>query len=506
MSTLSFIIPSTPATPPRESASLQHHESPAHDGASFDSLIQHALASPARAAHSKAGESVTAPKKPGSTGRPANGSGNKFRQSPGVEDSPASTVAKNSDRAIKSSTDDHNSATDDAEDSDDSAQPSDKIHSPSVSALTAAPIVPFPVPIPPLTLPEGRGIDCTESANESTPAASENGVALPPVQGPTGSVKPKVVGNPTDDVVNDMKLKNFSEPTPSQKETATEAPAAIPAKDPDAASSSTAIQLPHPADNSFERVLKPVIQDLLPMTSDSVGTSSAQQEGQMKKAAKTVKNAGAQQDLPSELAAPAHVESVGVTRPLDDSMAFSNRIEITAATTATGTRPDNSVEPAQLTITASAPNNDAQLRTLERTQDVVALHAFRLRDTNAESLRVTIRPGDGIQLSLNLQKQAGSVQAQASLHQGNFELLSAHWGALQRHLETQGIHLGPLERQIDSFAGNSNHPKQSDSRPSNDDATPIAQTADLALAGSTTVPPGKSVRRPSLHHGWESWA
>jgi hypothetical protein len=133
----------------------------------------------------------------------------------------------------------------------------------------------------------------------------------------------------------------------------------------------------------------------------------------------------------------------------------------------------------------------------------MSLHAFRLRDSGADSLQVVIKPGTGLQLSLNLQLRGGNVEMRATLHRGDFDFLSRHWSQLQQQLESRGIRLAPLTRG-DEMAGGNNHPFQNpEHSPAGKDATPAGELAEIALTSSLkpAVAP-----KPRTLRGWESWA
>lgn len=88
--------------------------------------------------------------------------------------------------------------------------------------------------------------------------------------------------------------------------------------------------------------------------------------------------------------------------------------------------------------------NEAGLRTVERTHEMVSLHALRLIESQADSLQVVIKPGGGTELSLELRHRNGTLEAAAILQSGDYQLLNQHWPELQQKLEQRGIKLAPL--------------------------------------------------------------
>lgn len=164
--------------------------------------------------------------------------------------------------------------------------------------------------------------------------------------------------------------------------------------------------------------------------------------------------------------------------------------------------------PAATSITFSpAIATDTRMRMLERTHDIVALHAMRLAETGSNSLHVVVKPGAGVQLSLELRQNAGVVDVHASLHKGDFELLSQYWPELQQRLEARGVRVGALTTS-ENFTSTGHqsfqHSKQQQS--SNQDSLHAGAFAEFALAGSMTEAPAKRAARATAYRGWETWA
>jgi hypothetical protein len=109
---------------------------------------------------------------------------------------------------------------------------------------------------------------------------------------------------------------------------------------------------------------------------------------------------------------------------------------------------------------------DAHLRSVERTQEMVVMHALRLAKSDTESLSVVIRPGGGAELSLELRQRNGAVEAIATLQHGDFQMLNQHWPELQEKLDQRGIKLAALGGEANgfSFSGNENSSRQNSAR------------------------------------------
>jgi hypothetical protein len=145
---------------------------------------------------------------------------------------------------------------------------------------------------------------------------------------------------------------------------------------------------------------------------------------------------------------------------------------------------------------------EARMRALDRTHDMMALHAMRLVESKSDALSVVIKPAVGTELSLELRQRAGGVEAQATLMRGDREFLSQHWAELQQRLEQRGIKLSPLGGTADFFANDNGQFRQQQT--SQEDA---AQRASAFAEFAATVPAGGATARLAVvHDGWESWA
>ncbi len=232
------------------------------------------------------------------------------------------------------------------------------------------------------------------------------------------------------------------------------------------------------------------------------GTGSAQEEITMKKADKMLKSAGlTEQKLPEEQLAADGAEIAG-QQPLPSvTPPHGIRGEPAFQTSSLVTNSDASNGSASA-VTSSSGADEARVRSLERTHDLVALHAIRLSNSGTDSLRVVVEPGSGTRLLLELRQSPNGIEAQALLHRGDFEFMNQHWTQLQQRLESRGVHLGALQ-----VGGQSNTDGQSQNsgRQSRDNSSKSA-FAEFAFGGSMTESPSTKRARTRRHRGWETWA
>lgn len=259
------------------------------------------------------------------------------------------------------------------------------------------------------------------------------------------------------------------------------------------------------AENPADSQVKAAIENASASPPALHGTSAAKQDMTMKKTAKTPKVAGpAEQDLPGDAAQGSEELPTGQKLAAKASVHGSEKpaaapmVESTAATRL-------SVEPPAATVTATttAPATSIDTRVLERTHDIVALHAMRLGQSGSDSLHVVVKPGAGIQLSLELRQSETGIEVRAALHKGNFEQLSRHWPELQQRLEARGVRIGTLAT-AENFSSTSQH--QSKQQSADRDSLSAGAFAEFALAGSMTEAPGARAARASAYRGWETWA
>src|ERR1043165_7116729 len=208
MQSLSFIIPSSSAPSPRPNTSFEHrNQQPADHSPNFDSLIQRALGSSVRPSTSN-GETLAHPLK-----RPVGKCGE-----PGCrDDSSESKVAKKAEHAIKPSSEKVDEEIDNPDDdSDGQGQPSEKPHTPAVEPMML-PIVPVAAAFAPEKVPIAMNSDSAESIN-AVLLSTESQIVVPGSQDSIGSSDAQAVGNPTYDLADKLKLRNFSDSNLRQKQ------------------------------------------------------------------------------------------------------------------------------------------------------------------------------------------------------------------------------------------------------------------------------------------------
>ena len=235
------------------------------------------------------------------------------------------------------------------------------------------------------------------------------------------------------------------------------------------------------------------------------GTSAAKQDMTMKKAEKMQKVAGSgEQDLPGNPATGSEELPKG-QKISEKGAAHGEKMDSTAMELPT--RVSTSVNPPSETITSAgvAPTPALDARVLERTHDIVALHAMRLTDTGAESLHVVVKPGNGIQISLELRQSARGIEVSASLHKGDYDQLTQHWPDLQERLEARGVRVSSLNPP-ENYTGSSHHFHQSKQQSPQQESLHAGAFAEFALAGSMTEAPAARAARASAYRGWETWA
>ena len=130
---------------------------------------------------------------------------------------------------------------------------------------------------------------------------------------------------------------------------------------------------------------------------------------------------------------------------------------------------------------------------------------MRLTDTGADSLHVVVKPGAGIQISLELRQSARGIEVSASLHKGDYDQLSRHWPDLQQRLEARGVRVSSLTPS-ENYTGAGHHFHQSKQQSSQQDSLQAGAFAEFALAGSMTEAPAARAARASAYRGWETWA
>src|SRR3569833_484472 len=236
---------------------------------------------------------------------------------------------------------------------------------------------------------------------------------------------------------------------------------------------------------------------------DSHGTPAAKHDMTMKKAEKMQKVAGpAEQDLPGNTASGS--EELPKGQKVSEKAA-SHGEKIDSTPIELPTRVSTSVEAPSVTITSATatPSANMDTRVLERTHDIVALHAMRLTDTGAESLHVVVKPGAGIQISLELRQRARGIEVSASLHKGDYAQLNQHWPDLQQRLEARGVRVSSLPPS-ENYTGTGQQIHQSKQQTTQQETQQADANTENTLAGSVTEASAARAARASAYRGWET--
>ncbi|HEX7569380.1 MAG TPA: hypothetical protein VF492_02640 [Verrucomicrobiae bacterium] len=241
----------------------------------------------------------------------------------------------------------------------------------------------------------------------------------------------------------------------------------------------------------------------------SHGTAVAKQDVPMKKTDQTNKVAGqAEKVLPGSVvsAVPEKVlPGRGLFAPVP---ARGERLEANAANLAVAPERVVGGPPPPDESAAISNVSDHAARALDRTHELVSLHALRLVDAKADLLQVVLKPGEGTKLSLQLrQRDDGGIEAQAVLQAGDFAHLKQHWPELQQRLEQRGIKLAPLTSDENSAAGSGSQGFQNQrNQPAAREPLFTGAVAGFGLAKGMTVRLDEPVVLAAGSGGWQTWA
>jgi len=210
----------------------------------------------------------------------------------------------------------------------------------------------------------------------------------------------------------------------------------------------------------------------------------------------------AEQNLPGQLPARAAVAARAGSSVVATARVDNEKVAAMTSTDANGQFVKAAPESEFSTSAATLP-----LRTVDRTQDLIALHGFRLRDSGRESLQVVIKPDPNLHLALNVQMRDGAIEVTAQLQRGDHELLNRYWSELQQQLESRGVRLAALtpgdSNSSSGTANNSGFSQQSKQRHTDEEPTRTGAFAEFALQ-NVLVP--RKAAKLAIARGWESWA
>jgi len=168
-------------------------------------------------------------------------------------------------------------------------------------------------------------------------------------------------------------------------------------------------------------------------------------------------------------------------------------------------RPPSTSETASTSLLSASSQTELRTRALDRTHDILALHGLQLKQTNTDSLHVVIKPGAGVQLSLQMKQNSDGIEAQAILQQGDFKQLNQHWAGLQQRLEERGIKLAPLGQDSSATnVGGENFQRPSPQQTPEQNSLSAGAFAEFASARAATSTPAAAAAVTA--GGWEGWA
>jgi hypothetical protein len=179
----------------------------------------------------------------------------------------------------------------------------------------------------------------------------------------------------------------------------------------------------------------------------AAGTSVAQTQNQMKRAANRYEFASSgEQDLPVRTAsAPESRDPAAVGRPGASHQAILARVpdlaSMPVASVATGLRTDSAGPDA-------TEGSTVRLSTQEKLLHLIQSEVQLLGSTKADRLSVVLRPDAQTEILLRLRVEDGCVEAHARCNRGNVEALNAQWGQLQQALSACGVRLSALATPV----------------------------------------------------------
>ena len=176
----------------------------------------------------------------------------------------------------------------------------------------------------------------------------------------------------------------------------------------------------------------------------------------------------------------------------------------TPANFSSAERTPSTAETSATNLISASSQTELRTRALDRTHDILALQGLRLKETNAGSLSVVIKPGAGVQLALQLKQTADGIEAQAILQQGDFKQLNQHWADLQQRLVERGIKLAPLGQDGSLMNSGSENFQRPSQQSAEQYSLSAGAFAEFASAGAATARPAPAVAVTS--RGWEGWA
>jgi hypothetical protein len=260
------------------------------------------------------------------------------------------------------------------------------------------------------------------------------------------------------------------------------------------ASEAVTISKPDAAQGEFPAVVDKSVKNPVSAPPETDGTHAAKMSMTMNKTEKTTKVAGANEKVLPGNAVAAAKENILPTARQGQSPVFIGAPAVNA---------DAADSAGDISTGSMAA---LHTRALERTQDMVALQATRLVESKADSLQVVIKPGAGMQMSLELRQRGDAIEARAVLEHGDFTALNHHWPELQQRLEQRGIRLAPLTGGENFVADGGGQQFRQSPRDFAAQDLETGAFAEFALAQSGFHPAITAPLSAAPARGWESWA
>ncbi len=237
---------------------------------------------------------------------------------------------------------------------------------------------------------------------------------------------------------------------------------------------------------------------------ETTGTSGAKQPVKMKHAERAAQDAGTpEQPLPGVTVVAA--QAAAQPRPAGRTAARLESSDAPAlANVSSADRSPSTSETSSNSLISASSQTELRIRALDRTHDILALQGLRLKETNAGSLHVVIKPGAGLELSLQLKQNGSGIEAMAILQQGDFQQLNQHWPDLQQRLEERGIKLAPLGQDGAATNGGNQNFQRPPQPSAEQNPLSAGAFAEFASAGAAA---GRTLSAPAVaSRGWEGWA
>jgi hypothetical protein len=144
---------------------------------------------------------------------------------------------------------------------------------------------------------------------------------------------------------------------------------------------------------------------------------------------------------------------------------------------------------------------------------VILNHVAEMKQLNAATLAVVLRPDAQTELFLHLYQRNDGIEVHVQCDQGHYEAFNANWGQLQQTLALQGIRVAPLNEPVPKESGSGPGPAGNYHQSPNHTGQHQPQRQpepreESTFVGSLTEPLRLRRTRAASHtnRGWETWA